>query len=408
MGNSETINRRRIHSILPLFIISPLLSLPFLIRDIKKGHYYALYYLAFFMSLLAYLWTPSGDLYRLYEEYERIKTMSFGEVLEISVFDYVANILMFLLSKTGLNFEWYRLLQCFICYSLIFSVIKDIVDNNKYANDPNVKFEIFLVFFGLLQFGTFLTGSRFPFSTAMMIYGMYKVFYKNHNLSVFWMVLAGLCHYSFWPVLVMTLFCMIFKPTFPKHRVLLLIVIFCSVSSILMLLLIDYMNFGDVLMAQLDNYTTGYFANGELADRSLKYLVLTQVTRLPFYLVIIYAITRIKEFSKCQLFVCLLLFSILLVNMNTAFGRYSYLTTISLLPFLLLNEDKYFRIKHLKILCYLSVFVFAFSVYGCKRELKLGKQYLIMTPIPYILSQEYSERWITDHINPDGSMIGID
>lgn len=394
--------------VLPVFIISPLLALPILIRDIKKGKYYAFSYLAVFMSLMAYLWIPSGDVYRFYEEFEVIKNSTFAEVIELSLFDYVANILMYLLSKTGLNFEWYRLLQCYICYSMVFAIIRDIYKNTCFQNDNNNRFMIFVTFFGLLQFSMLLSGARFPFSVIMMIYGIYGLFYKKQNLCFIWVILAGLCHYSFWPVVAMSVFCKLYNPVFEKRTVVILIVVFYLASSVLLLLFIDYMNFGDAMMDQLDNYTTGYFADGELKDRSFKFLILRQVTRLPFYLSIYLGMTRLKDFSRCQLFVCLLLFSILLINMNTAFGRYSLLTEFSILPFFLLNIDNSFNPKHLKMFYYLAIIVFSVSVYSCKRELTVGKQYLIVAPVPYILSQNYTDSWISNHINPDGSIVGQD
>ena len=53
---------------------------------------------------------------------------------------------------------------------------------------------------------------------------------------------------------------------------------------------------------------------------------------------------------------------------------------------------------------WLAIFVFLLSVYTTKRELSRGDQKLIVTPVPVILMNTYTDGWINKNIDLDGSM----
>lgn len=118
-----------------LLFICPIASVPLIFREIYNRRYYALGYLTIFMALLAYLWTPSGDLYKFYIEYDALKGVPFNQILENthSKFDFIVQFLEWLFAKTGLNFEWFRFCTCIFCYTLVFGVTKKIVEQNQFG-----------------------------------------------------------------------------------------------------------------------------------------------------------------------------------------------------------------------------------------------------------------------------------
>lgn len=78
--------------------------MPIILKEIYEKRYYALKYLTFFMALIAYLWIPSGDLYRFYEHFNELKDLNFYEMVEFCDFDFLMYFLMWIYSKLGLNF----------------------------------------------------------------------------------------------------------------------------------------------------------------------------------------------------------------------------------------------------------------------------------------------------------------
>ena len=59
-----------------VFIIYPLGAIPLILIEIYNKKYYAFNYLAVFMGLLAFLWTPSGDLSRIQVDFDYINIHS--------------------------------------------------------------------------------------------------------------------------------------------------------------------------------------------------------------------------------------------------------------------------------------------------------------------------------------------
>lgn len=389
-------------------IICPLLSVPLIFKELRNGRLYALNYLTFFMALLAYLWIPSGDVYRFYLEYDTIKTLSFNEVWDFADFDCLSQYAMYFFSKTGLNFEWFRFITCIVEYSLVFSVLKDCIARNNYGSDNKTIFRLIIITFGLLRFSVFLTGARFTMSLVLMVYCINAVFYNNNKRGLLLFLLAPMCHYSFWPVYALMVLCKLLNPQFERKIVITLCIVFLSVSAVLLIVLIDYMRFGDAMMNRLENYTTGYYAEGELENQSFFFMLAQIFSILAFYAFSALAFWKMKSFKHCQLYVCLFLFCILLINMNTAFNRYASLAAFSFLPYFLMNIDGYFTKKHLKYVSYLAIFVFATSVYTTKRELRMGDQIDIVKPLPVIVFHSYSDAWINKHIQSNGNMVGND
>lgn len=386
-----------------LFLLCPIAALPLIFCEIYNKRYYALGYLSVFMALLAYLWTPSGDIYRYHLDFDIIQSLSFAQLIDSFQFDFVIQTLMWLFAKTGLNFEWFRLFTCLFCYTLVFSVLKKIVQNSEYdSNNRKVAFMIFFCFFGLLRVNIFLTGARFTFAAAFLIYSIYYLFYESKTRGWVALAITGITHFSFVPVVLLTLASKVFKPKIRKRTFVVLCIAAYAVSTFLLIAFMDYLNLGDALMDHLENYTTGYYAHDELENHTFLFRIAQIISILAFYVFWGLSVFRLENFSKYRLFAFIAIFCVLLWHMNTAYNRYAGISIFSMLPLFLLNPGGSFKYKDLKLVFFLAIFVFSASIYNVKRELAHGSQYLIATPVPIILHHTYTQQWIDKNITTRG------
>lgn len=387
-----------------LLFLCPIAALPLIFREIYEKRYYALTYLALFMALLSYLWTPSGDLYRFYLDYYKLRGISFSSFIDYSntQFDVIIQFIIWLFGKTSINFEWVRFFICFFCYSIVFGVTIKIIENTSFGQSKKTSFMVFFTMFGILGLTVFLTGARFNVASAFYIYSVYYMFFEPRHKGWYALFITPFIHYSFIPVVILSVMAKLTKPHLKKANFLALIILSYAVSTFLMIYFIDMLSLGDALMDHLENYTTGYYAGDELKDHSFLFRISQIIGVMSFYIYIVISLIRLRDYKCYSNFAFLVIFTILLWHMNTAFNRYAGISIRAFTPLFLLNVISVFKYKDLKLMFFVALFVFTASIYQNKREISHGAQYLIATPVPVILNHTYSEQWINKNITIRG------
>lgn len=383
----------------------PIVAIPFIINELYFKRYYALNYLAIFMGILAYLWIPSGDLYRYYQDYIEIKKLPWSSLSDIFRFDFIHPCLMFLMSHLRLDFGFVRLVLCIICYLLLFSVFKDVVKHSNWLRTNRDCIIAFFTLFFLIRFSGFLTGVRFTFAMALSFYGTYWTLYGASKKGWIYLFLSGVTHFSFWVIILIVLYIKIIKPSFYRKNMLFLLVFLFLFSPIILVNIIEILPINTMLKQHLENYTIGYYAGEELQDHSVLFKIAQFCSVFALYPSFILLFCRVKNFKYFELFICVVVFLVLLWNMNSAYNRYAFLATIFFIfPFLRYGENR-FKKHDLYIMFFVSLFVYLTSILTVKRELINGYQLRVLyMPLPAILSTTYSGAWINENIMPDGDM----
>ena len=90
-----------------LFILCPIMSLPFIFYYISKRKYEAMTLLSLFMALCSMLWPPTGDLYRrhnmMYFEFQKMTTDQFVAFISMQ-FDFVLYLISFFVCEARIAF----------------------------------------------------------------------------------------------------------------------------------------------------------------------------------------------------------------------------------------------------------------------------------------------------------------
>ena len=387
--------------ILALFTF-PIIAIPIIFYEIYRKNYYALYYLAFMMALLAFLWIPSGDLYRYTEDYNYLNALTLGEFGNELKFDFILQFLMFGFAKLEVEFQWFRFTTCFVSYLLIFSIFRDAIKRSTFDKRRSTVFMLFIILFCLLRFSTFSTGVRFTFGMALCFYGYYHL-YLGHKWGWLFLIAASFTHFSFWVVVVLALFSKLLR--FPINRAVfgfgLLLLFF--VTNLLLVKVISILPINDLLKEHIENYTTGYYADGELGNQSFFFRLAQIFSVCAIYVISIISFIRLKKFDDYRLFAFMLILLVLMWNMNSAFNRYAFLAIMFFSFIFVINPHKSFKRIDLQILFFVSLFVYFMSIYSVNRELTVGKQRLLLyTPVPFVFINIYTPQWIDENISKNG------
>ena len=178
-----------------IFISFPILSVPLIFFEIYNRRYYALNYLAVFMGLIGYLWIPSGDLYRIQEDYESLIN---GNFINLRYhFDFFYLLILKLFAFGNFNFEYVRFTLCTISYLLYFKIFINISQSNSdFRHSKLISFLSFLTLFFIVRFTGYVTGVRFTFAMSMCFYASYQILFKNNFRGFFLLILSVFTHFS--------------------------------------------------------------------------------------------------------------------------------------------------------------------------------------------------------------------
>ena len=164
MVESTAINRYRpeINKIITivLFVIYPLLALPFIFIEIYNRRRYALSLLAIYLGYFAMLYAPTGDLYRYFQDFTCDAT---------------------------------RFLYVYISSELLFSIYYDITEKSKNSQIVNLLLLLLLLLF--VKYERFTV--RFGMSTMFFTFGWYKILFCNKKWYWLLILLSILNHFSF-------------------------------------------------------------------------------------------------------------------------------------------------------------------------------------------------------------------
>lgn len=407
MGKNKAkfVDKAKVQIILSLLSF-PIVSLPLIFKEIYRGKYSALSFLAIFMGLLAYMWAPTGDLYRYYLDYLEMGALSWKDFPDILQFDFVHPMIMFIFSQFGIYFGFVRFTLCIISYLLVFSVYKDAVANSNWLVNNRDRIIAFIILFFLLRFSAFLTGVRYTFALALCIYGAYFLMYADKKKGWIVLIMSACTHFSMWVVVLLVVLIQIFKLRMKRWIFLTLISVLLLSASTLLIWGIDQLPLSQMFKTHLENYTTGYWASGELDNSSFKHRIAQILSICGVYVSFIFFISRQRDNKHFELFSLLCILLALLWNMNSAFNRYAGIAIVFfIIPFIRYG-GLYFNRKHLKIFLFISIIVYAASIYTFKRDLKYGKQLCILySPLPIILTNTYSDNWILSNITEDGGFV---
>ena len=398
-----SVNRKYLALPILLFILCPILSLPFIFYYISKRKYEAMTLLSLFMALCSILWPPTGDLYRhnmMYYEFQKMSIDQFIVFISMQ-FDFILYLISFSFAKLGLPFEYIRAILVFVVYQMTFWTFRDCLRQNPNLDKSYMLF--FLLFFLSVLFFVITQGLRYGFAIYLFAFGAYLYLIDKNSIGLFCMILSIFVHYSLIPYLLLLLFVKFVANVSSFKIVILSAICIFTFSSSIGESIINVLPIGDELNRTLLIYTSGYYSGEFLDDHSLFYQLSRILTSVMVYPLIYFVVRNdiegeMHKYAKWLVVLIAIYYAI----SSTLFMRISqFFIPIGLCIFVLLYSSKFKRYSLLVLLC--GILSFVSQIYTFRREATISREYMLFCPVAVSLSSEYTYDWIMDNVYEDGS-----
>ncbi|MCD8447603.1 EpsG family protein [Tenacibaculum finnmarkense] len=291
-----------------LFLLSPIVSFPFIIILLYTKGKESLFLISLFLGVVSYMLLPSWelDLSRYYLYYEQILKYDLSSFLEFlkQKNDYVFYSILFMFSRLGLKYQ----LVLLIISTFNFYISLKIFDRvySRYSTkefSQNKYFLLCSLFILSLPVMSLISVSRFSIGYTFFMLGVYRFIVNNKIRGVLNVFIASITHFAF----------IVYLPFFPlllvknKKRVLALILIifmfsfFVPIEKVIVLL----SNYIPFLSTKMLIYLELF------ADTNIK--ILSTILLGPVFISIMFLIFYYKIIpQKLYLFCVMLLLVVLL------------------------------------------------------------------------------------------------
>ena len=384
-------------TIVPLFLLSPLLALPYILWGIYRQKRSAYFFFSLFLGFLAWLQIPFADLFRhTMNAYNYFgKPMSYVFQNNLSS-DFFIPLVSWILVNKDIPYQFLRLFaitESSFLMTIIFNYMIE-KSNREYTNgEVFIRFCIMYFFF---EFIRTTSGVRYGFALYQYIFAMHLAINKRSYLSaLFFAILAIEIHFSFMFFIPISIILYYLCNSIKKA-----IVIFLFLSSVMLALI---SNFSFMLGRRADWYFGG---GNSISDNTINTItiygfILFVAVRL---FLLPYAFLAIKNFDVflkwSRMTIVWAGMAIVFITNLTLMVRVTFiLSAIGI--FLLLEVESYRSIqkRFITLILWCGILTTLFNVVNYRTYILNSRFHYITLPVPIILQNQYDKQWILEHIN---------
>lgn len=323
-----------------LFLLSPILSFPFVIYGIYKNNKSSIVLFCLILSIMSYGFISgygNDKSYYIYL-YKEFELMSFHGFLEyiLDKADFIFYILIYIFSLLKIPFDFFSMFVTFLTLYIIFIGVCNFLENYEYKN-----FFIPVSFVILsLSIPDLFSGMRNYLSIAFIFYSLSLLVSNNLNIKnryakiYIFMIMGVLTHFSS-IVYLLVFLCFRFANIKIIKLFFFLSLGFFFISKEFLTNLFLLFNFSDVYSSKIDFYVSGdgFIANSiEVGNLNNKLRILFNLSW--FYLCLFFCFLNIKNNnSSFILLLCMMIFCNFAYSSVDLLVRYGLLVNL----FFLLN-----------------------------------------------------------------------
>lgn len=394
MNYSTGDNRNTIRFLVCMvFLISPLLSLPLVLTEIWNKQRYANYLLILFFCTAASLFPPTGDLYRYYDlYYKNFADIQFIDIFNFYIFDFIWYIILFILSKYDISFQYSLFISCFIQLNITLYILQ------KTGLHSLVNSKYFCIIIGsMIIHGFWITIElRFYLALAFFILGIFKHFEYSRVLSASLLVLSGLTHLSFFVFIIIFYTYLCLKKYINLST--------CIIFGIVVILVITSIGY---YLESLGFYKAVYIT--QATDWTSEHSFLLRLFRnvlvyTPgiYLLIIIFTHKTRSDLKKLSLiFITVLCTTFQFGDFNSRIKA----VCVSILWLIFALNLQNWKVIQFKRLFLFAVFAFIISSSIYNKSLRIASAKNLFQPwLITLYNADYSDSWIQYHFN-DGNVI---
>lgn len=371
-----------------IFLVFPLLSVPFLLLKLRRGLDKGVILItSLLVGILSYKYIPSitNDKVDYIERYFAFSTYSFEDLVDRYnsglITDFIFDFIIFAFARLDINFNYmFLVLTSFTVFSILLFLKKTI----SKLTGSRYKYNIIYFVLGLLIFslGTLFSGVRFYFASSFFIWSIYYLFIdRKVIISTLFFAVAILTHFSFAFFLPGVLF-ILFKPNLLNLKILLAVSLaFILLPKDSMTSILNLVELPESYSSKVMDYST---LERQTTDNA-NFLIL--LNNLWLYFLYFFLLFINKE-NKSKIYLILVVF-LSLVNITysvpTIFNRYTVIIKLFLVLYLIyLHIHKNIKKEYF----YFFIFLFVINT--------LVSMYILRLNI--LASYRLSDMWIIINI----------
>lgn len=407
--SSKRNNQYKIWGIL-IFILYPLLSLPFILKGILKRERWAYVLGAFFMGYMGMLYPPAGDMYRYAEDFNLYKELDweyFGILMTLK-FDYFLPLLSWILGKLGAYPESTRFLFVACSYFLLFDLYHDLTSSNKNVTKQTRVYSLILLV--PLTFSSYLF--RMGLAQTVLVYGIYWFLIKNKKKGFFFIIFAVFIHVSYMPFIFIAIASRykVFNFSSNVFGYLCLLLVFIESSS-LGVTLLRSLPFSESLLAHLEEYISGSQSEDLSSQFTIKQLLAKYFFNIVYYITLYqYYIfyksnpqpLKIKRFVNIFILIIIMSSSVPILH-----DRLLDVLKVFLILSSLCFMNNSFRMQRLlRIVVMFTIINTLFAFWQLRFFLRFSQfDVLFKSSSVELMDFHYTDKWISKNIDEEGHLI---
>ena len=386
------------------FIVYPIITLPWIVQGMLRYERWAFIMWAMFMGFIGILYPPVGDFYRYTRDFYFYKELDWVDFLMVVSlkFDYLLAFLSYSVGKLDLNFDIVRFIYNFVAYLLLGLLFLKLTRKNPYlSNDRRTRILALVLF---IPFSISLFLFRFFFSMILFMYGTYLIIVDTKKKGWLFVALSVLNHFSFLVFLAALIFHRwgLFKFNRQIIAVLGVFGVFCGgliVHSVMNYLPTDIVN-------HISIYIDGYWAGDFMEDRSVRYRIQQLLGNLVVYCAVgAFILLYPSKPSRLAAWVnSLLLLAFISSPFVVMYGRFLIVLMYGIKIFLLYSFNNSPMSRKALYALFICVIISNLTdVWSIRRQLSISREtQLFCSSSIGILTNHYSETWITDNVFESG------
>lgn len=383
-------------AIMAVFIICPILTLPYIISKSYTRDRFSQFLLSVFLGFVSICFVPPrADLYRWYLRFFDIQRYDFNYMLDNLRFDFILPFSQYFISHLGLDFEIIRVAIIAWPFYLFFSVYNKLSARNTINNKL-----IFLCVICSVPFMDITLGVRYGLATTLLTYLILKRYLTQDKISI-WdkslLIIAPCIHFSTIWLSLLYLICPLIPNRFNK-LIYISLLVFTYCSSFFFDSFLHYLIF-DEQTSQLINH---YGGQGRYGNRYVFHNFIGSIPEyisiITPYIYLIIFLLRVPYNKHTKIIYAIWLVWAFTNQLYTINGRMNILIIEVLTMYLLI----YSRLP--KLITTIIVFGALMTAIINWRAYTISNSWLILFPAPVILSYGYDAEWISTNVNPFGTL----
>ena len=181
------------------FLVSPLVSLIFIIDGMRRNERSAYFVFALFLSLIAYMLAPISDLASYGFIYYIDKNLNWTQfaLRFLKGEDFIMQTIEWLFAQIGIPFAFMRFLQTLVAFLILNSIFFYKIEHNKSCYTEKEVFYRYICYILVFPFILMVGGVRFGFGVVVMLYGFHLyIDRKKTLLCLIMLIIASWIHFS--------------------------------------------------------------------------------------------------------------------------------------------------------------------------------------------------------------------